>query len=158
MECRLPHFQTPLLLMREPIGLATMQIANVVLRLRCIMRDFQRAQGGNVALIFAIAAIPIIAAICAAIDYSRANSVQTDLQNALDSVALMLSKEAASDTSSQLQANALVILPRFSIAPAPRSGRYRSIILWMAAHRSSSMARSWCRPISCKSSATIRSP
>lgn len=71
------------------------------------MHNFQRAQGGNVAVIFAIAAIPVFAAVGAAVDYSRANLVRADLQAALDSTALMLSKEAASDTSSQLQANAL---------------------------------------------------
>ena len=56
---------------------------------------------------FAIMTIPILAGVGAAIDYSRANSVKADLQAALDSTALMLSKEAASDTSDQLQANAL---------------------------------------------------
>lgn len=84
-----------------------MQIKSVWPRLHRVMQNFHRAQGGNVAVIFAIATIPIFAAVGAAIDYSRANSVRADLQAALDSAALMLSKEAATDTTSQLQANAL---------------------------------------------------
>ncbi len=71
------------------------------------LRAFARAREGNVAVIFAIALVPVVAAAGAAVDYSRANSVKADLQAALDSTALMLSKEAASDTTNQLQTNAL---------------------------------------------------
>jgi Flp pilus assembly protein TadG len=71
------------------------------------LRAFPRARGGNVAITFAITAIPIICAVGAAVDYSHANSVKADLQASLDATALMLSKEAATDTDSQLQANAL---------------------------------------------------
>jgi Flp pilus assembly protein TadG len=42
----------------------------------------------------------------AAVDYSRANRVKASMQTALDSAALMISKEAFTDTTSQLQANA----------------------------------------------------
>ena len=59
------------------------------------------------AITFALLTIPIVASVGAAVDYSRANSARADLQAALDSTALMLSKEAANDTDSQLQANAL---------------------------------------------------
>jgi Flp pilus assembly protein TadG len=75
-------------------------------KFRRTLRAFARARGGNVATIFAISAIPILGMVGAAIDFSNANSVQTDLQSALDSVALMLSKEATTDTSQQLQDNA----------------------------------------------------
>ena len=67
---------------------------------------FRVARGGNVAITFALAALPIIGAVGAAVDYSRANDVKVKLQAAIDSTALMLSKEAATDTSSQLQTNA----------------------------------------------------
>ena len=87
-----------------PIAAVT---AKLVPRLHRVVRGFCRAQSGNVAVIFGIAIIPLMVGIGAAIDYSRANSVRADLQAALDSTALMLSKEAASDTSAQLQANAL---------------------------------------------------
>ena len=71
------------------------------------LRAFARAREGNVAVLFAIALIPVVAATGAAVDFSRANSVKADLQAALDATALMLSKEAASDTYNQLQTNAL---------------------------------------------------
>ena len=67
---------------------------------------FGAARGGNVAITFALATLPIIGGVGAAIDYSRANDVKVKLQAAIDSTALMLSKEAATDTSSQLQTNA----------------------------------------------------
>jgi Flp pilus assembly protein TadG len=71
------------------------------------LRAFRIARGGNVAITFAFATLPIIGAVGAAVDYSRANAVKADLQASLDSTALMLSREAASDTTAQLQANAL---------------------------------------------------
>ena len=57
---------------------------------------------GNVAIIFAIALLPIIATVGCAVDYSRANSVSAALQSALDSTSLMIAKEAATDTPTQL--------------------------------------------------------
>ena len=68
---------------------------------------FSRAKGGNVAITFAIATLPVIGGVGAAVDYSHANSVKVALQAALDSTALMLSKEAANDTSAALQTNAV---------------------------------------------------
>ena len=67
---------------------------------------FRVAQAGNVAITFAFASLPIIGIVGAAIDYSRANAVKAAMQTALDSTALMLSKEAASDTEDQLKTNA----------------------------------------------------
>src|SRR6187399_2471996 len=67
---------------------------------------FRVAQAGNVAITFAFASLPIIGFVGAAVDYSRANSVKAAMQTALDATALMLSKEAASDTEDQLKANA----------------------------------------------------
>ena len=58
------------------------------------VREFLAARGGNVALTFAIATIPIIGTVGAAIDYSHANSIKAALQSALDSTGLMLSREA----------------------------------------------------------------
>ena len=67
---------------------------------------FGHAKAGNVAITFAMATLPIIGGVGAAVDYSRANAVKASLQTALDSTALMLSKEATTDTSSALQTNA----------------------------------------------------
>ena len=56
-------------------------------------RRFARANGGNIAVIFAFALLPILAFIGAAIDYSRANKARSAMQAALDSAALMVSKD-----------------------------------------------------------------
>lgn len=67
---------------------------------------FARARDGNVAITFGLAVLPIVLAVGAAVDYSRANSVQTSLQTALDATALMLSRNAASLSSTDLQSKA----------------------------------------------------
>jgi Flp pilus assembly protein TadG len=54
---------------------------------------------GNVAIMFALATIPVFGAVGAAVDYSRASSARTAMQAALDSTALMLSKEITEDTA-----------------------------------------------------------
>jgi Flp pilus assembly protein TadG len=61
---------------------------------------------GGVAPLLALAIIPIIGAVGAAVDYSRANLVRTAMQNALDSSALMLSKDAQTLSSGQLDQKA----------------------------------------------------
>ena len=75
-------------------------------KFRSALRAFRVAHAGNVAITFALATLPIIATVGFAVDYSRANSVKVALQAALDSTALMLSKEASKDTNTQLQTNA----------------------------------------------------
>ena len=69
---------------------------------------FVGANQGNIAVIFAIALVPVISFIGAAIDYSRANSARSSMQAALDSTALMLSKDLSSGliTTSQIDAKA----------------------------------------------------
>src|SRR5262245_35349653 len=61
---------------------------------------------GGVAPLLALAIIPIVGAVGAAVDYSRANLVRTSMQNALDSTALMLSKDAQALTGAQLEQKA----------------------------------------------------
>ena len=71
--------------------------------LRRIFDRFRKDDGGNVALTFGILVIPLIGCVGAAIDFSHANSVKAAMQSALDSTALMLSKNAANLTNDQLQ-------------------------------------------------------
>ena len=59
-------------------------------------RAFRRESRANVAITFGIALIPVTGLVGAAVDYSRANAARTQLQAALDSTALMLSKEIPS--------------------------------------------------------------
>lgn len=57
----------------------------------------------------ALAFVPLMGAVGAAVDYSRANAARTSFQAALDSTALMLSKTAANQTTVDFQASATAI-------------------------------------------------
>jgi len=67
-------------------------------RFRSAAGRFAGANQGNIAVLFGIAAVPILTFVGAAIDYSRANSARTAMQAALDSTALMLAKDLADGT------------------------------------------------------------
>jgi Flp pilus assembly protein TadG len=74
--------------------------------LRMRMKNFVRDRAGNVAMTFGIATLPIIGAVGAAIDFSHANDVKAAMQAALDSTALMLSRDAATLSSGDLNTKA----------------------------------------------------
>ncbi len=59
-------------------------------------RRFARADQGNIAVIFAIACVPLITFVGAAVDYSRLSDARSSMQSALDSTALMVSKDLTS--------------------------------------------------------------
>lgn len=59
---------------------------------------FAAAEQGNIAVIFAIALVPVLSFIGGAVDYSRAVQARTSMQAALDSAALMLAKDVSSGT------------------------------------------------------------
>ena len=67
---------------------------------------FHRSEGGNVAMLFALALVPIIGLVGAAVDYRRANSARSALQAALDATALMISREASDLSEEQIQSRA----------------------------------------------------
>jgi Flp pilus assembly protein TadG len=75
---------------------------------RSAARRFVGANEGNIAVTFAVALVPILGFVGAAIDYTRANSARSSMQAALDSTALMLSKDLAEGTitTSQIAAKA----------------------------------------------------
>jgi Flp pilus assembly protein TadG len=100
------------------------------------LRRLAFAPDGNVTIIFALALIPIIGFIGAAVDYTRASATRSALQASLDSVALMLSKEAPSLTTEQItkkandyflalfdrpEAKSIVLTP---ILTQPQAGSY----------------------------------
>ncbi len=80
--------------------------ATFAARIRNSLVTFARADRGNVALTFALATLPIIGGVGAAMDYSHANSVKAAMQAALDSTALMLSRDAATLSNADLQTKA----------------------------------------------------
>ena len=59
---------------------------------------FAAAEQGNIAVIFAIALLPVLGFVGAAVDYSRAAQARSAMQAALDSTALMVSKDLSSGT------------------------------------------------------------
>lgn len=81
-----------------------MRIKKLYSRFRSSLRGFRSARGGNVAITFAVVSLTIIGGVGAAIDYSRANSLKTALQSAIDSTALMLAKNAGNLTAAELEA------------------------------------------------------
>ena len=83
-----------------------MNHASILKRVAALARRFRLSSGGNVAVIFAIAIVPIIGFIGAAVDYSRVNNARTAMQTALDSAALMISKDAAGLTAAQITTKA----------------------------------------------------
>ncbi|ODA66383.1 von Willebrand factor type A domain protein [Methyloligella halotolerans] len=60
---------------------------NALLRL---VRDFVKARGGNVAILFGVALIPILLAVGIAVDYGRALSVRDRMSEATDAAALAI--------------------------------------------------------------------
>ena len=77
-----------------------LQLAGDFLRL---IGRFGRAKGGNIALIFAITLIPMLAATGMVVDYTRAAKARSQLQDALDSTALFLSKNSSVSTMNSTQ-------------------------------------------------------
>jgi Flp pilus assembly protein TadG len=67
------------------------------------LRRFLQDRRGGVAPIFALAIIPVIGLVGAAVDYSRANTIRSGLQSALDATALAMAKSATTLTAEQLQ-------------------------------------------------------
>lgn len=72
-------------------------------RVRTAAKRFAKADQGNIAVLFAIAAVPILSFVGAAIDYTRANSARSSMQAALDSTALMLAKDLSDGTITAAQ-------------------------------------------------------
>jgi Flp pilus assembly protein TadG len=57
-------------------------------RLPSVLKRFHRASGGNVGIILALSAIPLLVAAGGAIDYSRASDAKSQMAQALDAAAL----------------------------------------------------------------------
>ena len=86
-----------------------MRIGIAFRRVRNRVRELFRSERGNVMLTFALALIPMIGLVGAAVDYSRGNSAKAAMQSAVDATALILSKEALNLTTAQLNTKAEAI-------------------------------------------------
>jgi Flp pilus assembly protein TadG len=75
----------------------------MIAKLLSACRRFAGAREGNTVVTFALAFIPLVGLMGAAVDYSRANATRTAMQAAADSTALMVAQTANSETASSLQ-------------------------------------------------------
>jgi Flp pilus assembly protein TadG len=75
-------------------------------RFRRTARGFGADRRGNIAVIFAIALLPMLGFVGAAVDFSRASSARSAMQAALDSTTLMIAKEAPASTTADLTTRA----------------------------------------------------
>ncbi len=78
-----------------------MTLKSLSRRFRTAAARLTREEDGNVAIIFALALLPILGFVGAAVDYSRASYARTAMQSALDSAVLMAAKDVASSGGSQ---------------------------------------------------------
>lgn len=83
-----------------------MTLGRIAKGLKAAAARFASAEHGNVAMMFAITLPFLIAAVGAAVDYSRAVSARTAMQAAADAAALMISKEAANLTTAEVSTKA----------------------------------------------------
>jgi Flp pilus assembly protein TadG len=72
------------------------------MRVMSFLRFLKDCRGG-VAPMFAVAIVPVFGLVGAAVDYSRASSVRTGMQSAIDATALAMAKLAPTLTAAQLQ-------------------------------------------------------
>ena len=79
---------------------------SALLRIRAVLRGLRSDRRANVTITFALALIPIIGFVGAAVDYSRANSAKASMQASLDATALALSKEAVGLSAAALNSKA----------------------------------------------------
>src|SRR6188472_3991034 len=93
---------------RNPISVTIMLSASIARQVRAAFSRFPAANQGNIAILFAVALLPLLSFMGAAIDYTRANRARSSMQAALDSTALMLAKDLSDGkiTTDQISAKA----------------------------------------------------
>lgn len=84
------------------------------------LRAFHTAEDGNIAVIFAIASLPLFTGLGVAIDYSRSSLTRTEIQSALDSALLAGAKDGSTDwTTVALNTFTGNLASKFSTIPTP---------------------------------------
>jgi Flp pilus assembly protein TadG len=91
---------------QQQSAVTAMPIAPIITQSRTIAKRYIAATHGNIAPMFAIIILPILGFAGAAIDYTRVSSARAEMQNALDSTALMVSKDLSSGTITASQVSA----------------------------------------------------
>lgn len=72
-------------------------------RFMSLCAGFAKDRSGNVMMLFGLAMIPVLGLVGAAVDYSRATTMRTMLNAAIDSAALMAARDAAKLSDAQLR-------------------------------------------------------
>lgn len=92
----------------NPISVTIMLSTSITSQFRAALGRFPAADQGNIAVLFAVALLPLLSFMGAAIDYTRANNARTSMQAALDSTSLMLAKDLSDGkiTTDQIGAKA----------------------------------------------------
>ena len=90
------------------------------IKLRERLQTFRATEGGNVAVIFGLAIVPVMTGLGAAVDYSRANATKASVQAALDSALLAGAKDGTS-TWTTIAANVFNVNfgSKFASVPTP---------------------------------------
>ena len=86
------------------------------------IKRFAQDERGTVALIFGLSILPVMGLTGAAVDYSRASLVRTELQAATDATALALAKDSVTATTAEINARANAIFT------ANFQGRFSSLV------------------------------
>ena len=68
------------------------------------LRAFKRERSGNVAMIFALATVPLVLAVGGAVDFRNASNSEKDVQNDLDSAVLAASKSLTTSSEGEIEA------------------------------------------------------
>jgi hypothetical protein len=71
--------------------------ADIGISLKSLLAEFRRNCAGTIAPIFALAMLPVMTAVGAAIDYSSANKIRSSMQVALDTAMLAGAKDGSSN-------------------------------------------------------------
>jgi Flp pilus assembly protein TadG len=86
-------------------------------QLRNHIRNFAAARHGSIAVIFGLAAIPIMTAVGAAVDFSRGGATKAAMQGAADSAALQLVQDAGTLPEADLTSKATALFTAMFNSP-----------------------------------------
>lgn len=105
------------------------------MRVPTSLRRLARSRDGNIAVIFALVSLPILAFAGAAIDYGSATRLQSKLQAATDATVLTLCQSASTTTTAQLQIQAQTMVAGYvgsaglTVDPLAVTSNPRKIVL-----------------------------
>ena len=86
-------------------------------QLRNHIRNFGAARHGSIALVFGLAAIPLMTAVGAAVDFSRGGATKAAMQGAVDSTALQLVQDAGTLPNADLTSKATALFTAMFNSP-----------------------------------------